>query len=436
MAGEWIHCQLADACASIDYGLTASALDHDAGPKFLRITDIGSGHIDWNTVPYVKADTETTQKYSLRDGDIVIARTGASTGTSAYVKSPPLAVFASYLVRLKVKPEFDSRFVAYYLRSDEFWTFIRGVLGDKSAQPNASASTMTKALLRAPKNTNEQRVIAHILGTLDDKIELNRRMSETLEAMARALFKSWFVEFDPVRANIEGRDTGLPNDIAKLFPDSFDDSELGEIPKGWTATPLYDIATYINGATYAEFEPNDERVGLPIIKIAELKAGVTAQTKFSNAPMPDKYWIAKGDILFSWSGNPDTSIDTFVWSTSRALLNQHIFRVLPHRPNERAFVLSTLKTLKPVFAEIARNKQTTGLGHVTAADMRRLLVARPDDRVMAAWHTIASPLQERAFAGAVENHGLSTLRDTLLPKLISGELRVRDADRIVEGSAS
>lgn len=176
MAGKWIECKLADACASIDYGLTASAADHQAWPKFLRITDIVSGHIDWNTVPHVAADDRTATKYRLHDGDIVIARTGASTGVSAYVKSPPPAVFASYLVRLQAKPEFDSRFLAYYLRSDDFRTFIRGVLGDKSAQPNASASTMTKAPFRAPKDKGEQCAIAHILGTLDDKIELNRRL--------------------------------------------------------------------------------------------------------------------------------------------------------------------------------------------------------------------------------------------------------------------
>src|SRR3990172_5327615 len=238
MVGKWIECTLADACSSIDYGLTASASDHEAGPRFLRITDIVSGHIDWNAVPHVAADDASAAKYRLRDGDVVLARTGASTGASAYVKNPPPAVFASYLVRLQAKPDFDPRFLVYYLRSEDFWTFIRGVLGDKSAQPNASASRMTKAPLRAPEDKDEQRAIAHILGTLDDKIELNRRMNETLEAMARALFQSWFVDFDPVRAKAEGRDPGLPERLADLFPDRLVDSELGKIPEGWQAGTL------------------------------------------------------------------------------------------------------------------------------------------------------------------------------------------------------
>jgi type I restriction enzyme S subunit len=257
-------------------------------------------------------------------------------------------------------------------------------------------------------------------------------MRETLLALARALFKSWFVDFDPVRATAEGRDPGLPQSLADLFPDSLEGSELGQIPMGWTATPLYSIATYVNGAAYAAFQPNDERRGLPIIKIAELKAGVTAQTKFSDVQMPEKYRIGRGDILFSWSGNPDTSIDTFVWPHGPAWLNQHIFRVVPHHQHERAFVLSTLKTLKPIFAEIARNKQTTGLGHVTAEDMKRLLIVRPDYRIMQAWNRVAEPLYGRALQNALETHDVSRLRDTLLPKLIFGELRVRHAEKFLE----
>ena len=110
LGNNWCECVLpADACHAIDYGLTAPAAENETGPKFLRITDIVSGNINWKTVPHVVADATTTSKYQLHDGDIVLARTGASTGESAYVKAPPLAVFASYLVRLQLKPEFDGR---------------------------------------------------------------------------------------------------------------------------------------------------------------------------------------------------------------------------------------------------------------------------------------------------------------------------------------
>ena len=283
----------------------------------------------------------------------------------------------------------------------------------------------------------QQRAIAYILGTLDEKIELNRRTNQTLETMAQALFKGWFVDFEPVRAKLEGRWQrgqslpGLPAYLYDLFPERLVESESDGIPEGWRTLPVYDIATYVNGAAFKAFQPNDERRGLPIIKIAELKAGVTDQTKFSDVAMPEKYRLRTGDILFSWSGNPDTSIDTFIWTHGDAWLNQHIFRVDAHSPSERAFVVATLKYLRPVFAEIARNKQTTGLGHVTVGDMQHLLVIKPDGQVLAAWDRVAARMFAAAFRNEIDSISLGRLRDALLPKLISGELRVPDAERIV-----
>jgi hypothetical protein len=186
----------------------------------------------------------------------------------------------------------------------------------------------------------------------------------------------------------------------------------------------------INGAAFRAFEPNEERRGLPIIKIAELKAGVTAQTRFSDVEMPDKYGIDNEDMLFSWSGNRDTSIDIFVWNQGPAWRNQHIFRVVPNSEHERAFVLMTLRSFLPVFAEVARNKQTTGLGHVTVEDLKRLLAVQPPKSVLIGWNTLVEPLLARSFGLEGENNTLAALRDTLLPKLISGELRVKGAERI------
>lgn len=247
MAGDWPIQRLADLCHSVDYSYTASAKDMPCGPKFLRITDIVSGGINWDTVPYCEIEESARDRFRLHDGDVVIARTGPSTGYSAYVANPPEAVFASYLVRLKIGSEGNSRFVAYFLKSPRFWGYVRGVLGDKSAQPNASAKTMTQVTLALPP-LPQQQAIACILGALDDKIDLNRRMNETLEAMARAIFKSWFIDFDPVRAKAEGRDPGLPPPITDLLPASFQDSPLGPIPEGWEVKPIGDAVRCVGGA--------------------------------------------------------------------------------------------------------------------------------------------------------------------------------------------
>jgi type I restriction enzyme S subunit len=227
------------------------------------------------------------------------------------------------------------------------------------------------------------------------------------------------VAFDPVRRNAEGGES-RPED--PLFPDSFEDSTIGEIPTGWEAMPLYETATYRNGAPFrpSDFCPNGE--GLPVVKIAELKTGISEQTKWSNKQLGSDQMIATGDLLYSWSGSPDTSLDAFLWSNGPGLLNQHIFKVITSSDAEKRFVYYLLKHLRPILVETARDKQTTGLGHVTVADMKRLKVCHPPKDVLAAFDRLIAPIFDKAFANTVESQTLATLRDTLLPKLLSGEI--------------
>ena len=419
MAGEWIECVLADACRSIDYGLTASASEHDVGPSFLRITDIVSGHIDWNAVPHVAADTATFAKYRLDDGDVVLARTGASTGASAYVKNPPPAVFASYLVRLKTKPNFDSRFLAYYLRSHAFWTFIRGVLGDKSAQPNASASTMTKAPLSAPRDKSEQRAIAHILGTLDDKIELNRRMNETLEAMARAIFKSWFVDFDPVRAKAERRDPGLPQPLADLFPDCFEDSELGEIPKGWNVSTLGDVAHHLRRG----LPPNKIDPITPYIALEHMPRRCIALSDWDVAERleSNKFEFKKGEILF---GKLRPYFHKVGVAPVDGVCSTDIVVVAPKQSRWFAFVLGLMSSDE--FVNYTNAGSTgTKMPRTSWPEMARYKIAVPPDSLVTKATSMVMPTVDRLISGIHESRALATLRDTLLPKLMSGDLRVQ-----------
>lgn len=316
----------------------------------------------------------------------------------------------------------DPKFISYFLRTLDFFAY-----SDKAAVPGLNRNHLHEASVALPE-LNVQQTIAACLGSIDDRIALLRETNATLETIAQALFKSWFVDFDPVRAKSQGlAPAGMDEATAALFPDGFEESAQGINPCGWKLTAIYDLATYINGAAYKAFQPNAHRLGLPIIKIAELKGGVTGQTAFSEVAMPEKYLIQTGDILFSWSGNPDTSIDTFVWAHEPAWLNQHIFRVLPHKSFERAFVLSMLRQLRPVFAELARNKQTTGLGHVTVADMKRLFVAKPPPEVLVTFGDVAGPIQSKVLSNEHRIQTLATLRDTLLPRLISGQLRLPEA---------
>jgi type I restriction enzyme S subunit len=206
------------------------------------------------------------------------------------------------------------------------------------------------------------------------------------------------------------------------------DSELRPIPNGWEVRSLYQTARFINGAVFKSADFCSAAEGLPVIKIAELKDGVGAQTKFSKRELGADQRVDAGDLLYSWSGSPDTSLDAFIWGGRNGLLNQHFFKVVTPNMSQRRFVYYLLKYLRSELIEIARNKQTTGLGHVTVADMKRLPVRYPPETVLAAFDSIVAPLYDRSFANELESRTLADLRDTLLPKLLSGELRLPQID--------
>ena len=355
---------------------------------------------------------------------VVLGRKG-TVGTVFYVESD----FWPHDTTLWVKDFHgnDRRFVYYFFRSIARTLCALDV---GTANPTLNRNHVHPLQVEWP-TLAEQRTIVDILGAIDDKIELNRRMNQTLESMARAIFRSWFVDFDPVVAKAAGRQPfGMLADVAALFPDRFVDSAIGAIPGGWSTRSVYEFAHFVNGAAFKGSHFSPDRSGLPIIKIAELKHGITEQTQFTTQCHEEKNRLAAGDILFSWSGSPETSIGTFVWSGGAGWLNQHIFRVSPNRKEDELFVYYTLLYLNDEFVEIARNKQTTGLGHVTVADLKRRLVVVPPDNALAAFNSAARPLYEKWCGTTLESRTLAVLRDTLLPKLMSGELRVRDAENL------
>lgn len=425
-------------------GVTLIDCDHktpeavDEGYPYVAIPQLKDGHIKLDGVRRIsQSDFESwTKKLRPQANDVVVVRR-CNSGESAHVPDGLQCAIGQNLVVLradgtKVLPQY----LRWLVRGSEWWDEVSKYMNVGAVFDSLRCRDIPNFELPIPP-IEEQREISSFLATLDDRITLLRETNATLEAIAQALFKSWFVDFDPVRAKMEGRaPEGMDEATAALFPDGFEESELGLVPRGWLPASVYDLATYINGAAYKAFDPNLERRGLPIIKIAELKAGVTTQTAYSAVAMPEKYRIMTGDILFSWSGNPDTSIDTFVWSYDQAWLNQHIFRVLPHAALERSFLLRTLKHLRPVFAELARNKQTTGLGHVTVADLKRLRVIRPKTALIAHFNSVVSPIHERHFNNEKIAQSLSTLRDTLLPRLISGQLRLTEAETQIEALAA
>ncbi|KKG07783.1 restriction endonuclease subunit S [Methanosarcina sp. 2.H.A.1B.4] len=304
----------------------------------------------------------------------------------------------------------DPKFTYYFLKTLDLNKYNSG-----SAVPSLNRNYIHPIEVVVPETIEHQQKISLYLSSLDDKIDLNNQMNSTLEQIAQTLFKRWFIDFE------------FPDENGNPYKSSggrMVDSELGEIPEGWGVKPLYDCAQYINGAAFksADFSSNQE--GLPIIKISELKNGVTSQTEFTKKELDKKYRITNGEILFSWSGSPDTSIDIFLWAGGTGWLNQHTFRVVPYEGKEKEFIFLLLKKFKNSFIEIARNKQTTGLGHVTSRDLKNMLTAFPTKEIITRFNDIGGPIIDKIFCNSIEFNNLSQIRDSLLPKLISGKIRV------------
>ena len=289
----------------------------------------------------------------------------------------------------------------------------------------ATPLTSLKSITVPLPPLSEQKAIAHILSSFDDKIELNRQMNETLEAMARAIFKSWFVDFDPVSAKRSGRQpAGMDTATADLFPDEFEESSLGLIPKGWELKSLDEIANFLNGLALQKYPPNSEEY-LPVIKIAELRKGITEQSAKASIDIPSDYIVENGDILFSWSG----SLVNCIWCGGKGALNQHLFKVTSTK-YPKWFYYQWVNYHLPEFQFIAASKATT-MGHIQRHHLKEAKVITPSFTLLSSMDKIMNPLFEQVINSNLESHTLATLRDTLLPKLMSGEIRVKEAEKII-----
>ena len=270
--------------------------------------------------------------------------------------------------------------------------------------------------------TKEQAEIVSVIGPIQHKIDLNRRMNETLEAMARTIFRDWFVDFGPTRAKAEGRAPYLAPELWKLFPDALDNEDK---PVGWSRLPLDKIADFLNGLALQKFPALDPDDSLPVIKIAELRAGITSKSSRASHDVPDKYVVRDGDFLFSWSG----SLLAKFWTEGDGALNQHLFKVTSEKFPTWFFSQWVYHHLEE-FRAIAASKATT-MGHIQRRHLKEATVICPPDHVLSLLGQSVSPLVERTIKNKLENRTLAQTRDLLLPKLMSGEIRLQDAEKAV-----
>jgi type I restriction enzyme S subunit len=348
----------------------------------------------------------------LRPNDLLLNITGDGITFARCCKVPERILPAcvnQHVSIIRVDPsKVDADFILAYLTHPEVKTYI------ESFNAGGSRRAITKGHIEsfrlALPTITEQNQIGHMLSTLDAKIEFNEKKSKTLDSVASALFRSWFVEFEPVSAKTDGRESEIARDLLNLFPDRFEDSSLGRIPAGWNVMGLDKLGTFRNGLALQKY-PAGEGPSLPAIKIAQLRIGNTANADRVSKDIPSEIKVEDGDVLFSWSG----SLECVVWTSGSGALNQHLFKVTSEL-YPKWFYLGWIQHHLPEFRRIAAAKATT-MGHIQRHHLREAFIQAASNHF--------DTLLQASISARLQSRTLAALRDTLLPKLISGELRVK-----------
>ena len=436
MAGEWPMISLREA------GVTLIDCDHrtpppsEAGYPYVAIPQLRNGRIDLSDVRRITHEhfTEWTRKAKPTANDVVLSRR-CNPGETAYV--PPGLEFAlgQNLVLLRADGEkLYAPFLRWLVRGPEWWTQISKFINVGAVFDSLRCADVPKFELHIPP-IDDQRAIAHILGTLDDKIELNRRMNETLEAIARAIFKSWFVDFDPVRAKASGeppesicRRLGLTPDLLALFPDRLVDSELGDIPEGWEVSPLEQLTCYLNRGLSPKYI---EAGGVLVLNQKCVRDGRVDTSKGRrHDPIQRKVdgrFLEIGDLLVNSTGvgtlgrvaqilviDEPTIVDSHV-TTVRAAAEKVSWNYLGVALLERQSEIEAL------------GEGSTGQTELSRARLGALSILLPPKPLRDYFDSGVISLRQRAMKNDIQSMTLAHVRDTLLPKLLSGELRVPDA---------
>ena len=400
---EWKEYKLGDVCSRLRSGKGIKADSVFNSGKYPVIG--GNGVRGYADVPNFEGQAA------------VIGRQGAYCGNVRFFEGE--AYMTEHAVVAVGNELADTRFLACLL------SLMRlGNLSAQSAQPGISVQTLSKQPIRLPSISYQKKVSA-IIKSLDDKIEVNRRINDNfylafievmliwlltslrndnLEQQAQALFKYWFADFEPFKDG------------------EFKDTELGLIPKGWEVVSLSAIADYINGLAMQKYRPIEGEKGLPVLKIKELGQGNTDNSSELCSPslIGEKYIIDDGDIIFSWSG----TLMVKVWCGGKCGLNQHLFVVEP-KDYPHWFAYQWTRHHLDNFIHIAKDKAVT-MGHIKRGELDKAKVVVPDGTSMAAIDSMMKPLHSQIISNKIESRRLASLRDTLLPRLMSGELRVGD----------
>jgi type I restriction enzyme S subunit len=394
------------------------------GVRLVRGDNVVQGRLRWeNAARWPTRLLDGIDRYQLAAGDVVLAmdRPWIEAGLkyARITKDDTPSLLVQRVARLRTRPTMNQGFLYYLIGSRAFTDHVLAVQTG-TAVPHISGGQILEFRFRLPP-LEEQRAIARALGALDDKVEQNRRTSAALERLARAMFRAWFVDFEPLKAKAAGAAAfpTMPQEIFDALPTRLVDSELGPVPQGWEVKPLSAVATFLNGLALQKFPPRGDCTDLPVIKIAELRQGSAVGAGLANNDIQPVYVIEDGDLLFSWSG----TLEVVLWFGGRGALNQHLFKVMSDK-YPRWLCLYWVRQHLPWFRSIAASKATT-MGHIQRRHLDEAKVVVPPVKALRAADAVVGPMYAQLTSLMLESRKLGDLCDYLLPKLLSGKVRVR-----------
>ena len=379
---------------------------------------------------------EELRRFRVQPGDLLISCSGTVGRVSIVADDDPDGIISQALLILRPQTgEIIPEYLRWFLSTREGQNVLTNA-SHGSVQVNIAPRATVESIEIPTPDLRTQKAIAHILGTLDDKIELNQKMNQTLEEITKAIFKSWFVDFDPVRAKAEGRPTGLLPEISDLFPDELVDSEIGEIPKGWSLCPLGEFIDVQGGLSYKAKFLGD---GVPIVTMG----CINPQGRFKRSGLKhyggefrDQHKLTKGSIVIS---TRDVTQDRVTLGAPAlvpsdivgAILATNMYKVLLKRDIGNFFLFETMRTSRYRENIIASAKGSTVL-MLTKDAVLDYKFSLPQPDLLNYFQSLSALINERIDVLHAEISVLQQIRDALLPKLISGELRIPDAEKFLE----
>ncbi|MFH1923577.1 MAG: restriction endonuclease subunit S [Planctomycetota bacterium] len=435
MSADFAKSPLGDLCVpdggvqTGPFGSQLHASDYvEYGTPIITVEHLGENRIIHNNLPRVTdEDKERLARYTLTCGDIVFSRVGAVDRRAIVHPEEDGWLFSGRCLRVRPdRKKIDPGFLSWFFGLPTFQEYIRQIAVG-ATMPSLNTKILRDVPVYYPPSLREQQAIACILGALDDKIELNRRMNRTLEATARALFKSWFVDFDPVHAKATGHQPpGLKPDLAAIFPDAFEDSELGEIPKGWRVGTLGDVAEESRDAV----RPAEIDADTPYIALEHIPKRCIALDSWGIADgvASGKLRFSRGDILF---GKLRPYFHKVGPAPIDGVCSTDIVVVRPSTDCWYGIVLGHMAD-DTFVAHTDRGSTGTKMPRTNWRDMAAYPLSVPSADLAKRHTEIVRLLLEKMHAAMMQSRTHAALRDALLPKLISGELAVPDAERIAE----